>query len=72
MTEGRPKRKANAGSFKAGPDKRRHVFTEEERRRGGINGFQAAIESIIIRHPEKVHADGRHIACTFMKWVKKK
>lgn len=32
----RRKRQANRGSFKKGPDPRRHVFTQEERRRGGI------------------------------------
>ncbi len=29
-----PKRKPNSGSFKPGPDKRRHTFTRAERRRG--------------------------------------
>ncbi len=37
---GRGKRKSNRGSFRpvaiAGPDPRRHVFTSEERRRGGL------------------------------------
>ena len=38
-TRGRTKRRANRGSFKpvaiAGPDARRHLFTQAERRRGG-------------------------------------
>ena len=29
-------RKPTSGSFRKGPDPRRHVFTAEERRRGGL------------------------------------
>lgn len=36
-TRGRKKRKANRGSFRKGPDPRRHIFTAEERRRGGLS-----------------------------------
>jgi hypothetical protein len=41
----------------------RHRFTSEECSRG----FWAAIESIVSRHPNAIMADGRHIACNFLK-----
>jgi len=49
--------------FQKGADSRRHAFTTEERQRG----FWAAIESIVIRYPDAVMPDGRHIACNFLK-----
>jgi len=57
------KRKPNAGSFKKGPDPRRHRFTQNE----CVAGFWAAIEAIIIRHPDAVDSSGRHMACNFLK-----
>ena len=35
-----PERKATSGSFRKGPDARRHVFTHEERSRGGLTTAQ--------------------------------
>lgn len=45
------------------PPKGRHVFTREECQRG----FWAAIDSIISRYPNAIMADGRHMACNFLK-----
>lgn len=53
----------NPGRFRKGHDPRRHKFTTEECQRG----FWAAIESIVIRHPDKVDAYGRHMAVKFLK-----
>ena len=58
----------NRGHFKKGSDPRRHKFTPEECR----EGFWAAIESIAIRHPEKIYPDGHHIVCNFLKSVNKR
>lgn len=49
--------------FAKGHDSRRHKFSTEECQRG----FQAALESIIIRHPNAIMPDGRHIACVFLR-----
>jgi hypothetical protein len=57
--------KTNRGWFKKGHDPRRHRFTREE----CIDGFWAAIESIVIRYPDAVMADGRHMACNFLTWA---
>jgi hypothetical protein len=51
------------GKFKKGFDSRRHKFTPED----CSKGFWAAIESIIIRHPNAIMPDGRHIVCNFLK-----
>jgi hypothetical protein len=51
------------GQFRRGYDPRRHVFTPDECSRG----FWAAIDSIITRYPNAIMADGRHIACNFLK-----
>jgi len=59
----REKRKPNKGSFKKGPDARRHKFTQDE----CVKGFWSALESIVIRHPEAIDKMGRHIACYFLK-----
>jgi len=53
----------NKGRFTKGHDPRRHKFTLAECQAG----FQAAIESIIIRHPDAVDEHGRHMACRFLK-----
>jgi len=42
----------NAGSFKPGPDSRRHRFTREECVEGGRRGFQAALEAITLRYDD--------------------
>lgn len=55
--------RTNRGWFRRGHDPRRHVFTKDE----CSDGFWAAIESIITRYPDAVMADGRHIACNFLK-----
>lgn len=44
------KRKATPGSFKPGPDSRRHRFTREECSRGGVIGFWAALEAVTVRY----------------------
>lgn len=44
-------RKGNAGSFRPGPDPRRHHFTRAECRRGGKRGFAAALD----RHGERLY-----------------
>jgi hypothetical protein len=41
----------------------RHVFTREESQAG----FWAAIESIVIRHPDAVNGDGSHMARYFLR-----
>jgi hypothetical protein len=48
-------RKANAGSFKPGPDTRRHKFTREECSRG----FWTAIAVWGVTIGQKLHASGR-------------
>ena len=53
----------NRGHFKRGHNPRRHQFTSDECSRG----FWAAIDSIITRYPNAIMADGRHIACNFLK-----
>ena len=53
----------NRGRFKKGADPRRHKFTPAECQAG----FQAALVSIITRHPEWIDAYGRHAACKFLK-----
>jgi hypothetical protein len=53
----------NRGRFKAGPDPRRHKFTAEE----CSDGFWAAVESIVIRYPNAVLPDGRHMVANFLK-----
>ncbi len=55
QTKGRPMR---GRPFTKGHDPRRHKFTREECQ----EGFWAAIESIITRHPEAVTKLGVHIA----------
>ncbi len=45
-------RRANAGSFKLGPDVRRHMFTYEECVEGGRRGFRAAPESLTVRYDD--------------------
>lgn len=50
-----PKRKANAGSFKPGPDSRRHTFTPEERSKG----FWTAIAVWGVSMGARLHAAGR-------------
>lgn len=57
-------RRANAGSFKSGPDVRRHRFTREECVEGGRRGFWAALESLTVRYD-----DGR--ARTFGKFLRR-
>jgi len=52
----------NRGRFKRGADPRRHKFTREECQAG----FQAALVSIIARHPDAVDAYGRHMAVKFL------
>jgi hypothetical protein len=58
-------RKANSGSFKPGPDPRRHQFTQAERRRG----FDAFIVACWAgRIPSRVAAHiRRKIRCTGSK-----
>lgn len=55
--------KTNPGRFRKGHDPRRHKFTTVECQAG----FQAALVSIITRHPDKVDRAGRHMACYFLK-----
>lgn len=61
------KRKANTGSFRQGPDPRRHSFTAEERSRG----FWNAIQSIAERHPDAVDSSGRHMAVNFGRYLRR-
>lgn len=56
-------RRPNAGSFKPGPDPRRHKFTTAE----CSKGFWAAVESIVVRYPDAVMPDGRHMVVNFLK-----
>lgn len=56
-----PKRRGRP--FTKGHDPRRHRFTTEE----CSKGFQAALESIITRHPDAIMRDGRHMACLFLR-----
>ena len=51
------------GRFKPGHDPRRHKFTRDE----CIDGFWAAIESIVCRYPDAIMPDGRHIVVNFLK-----
>ena len=51
------------GRFKKGFDPRRHKFTQDE----CIDGFWAAVESIITRYPDAIMPDGRHMVVNFMK-----
>jgi hypothetical protein len=53
--EARPKRRANRGSFKPGPDSRRHVFTAEECSRG----FWVAIAVLGCGIGQKLNRAGR-------------
>ena len=55
--------RTNRGWFKRGDDPRRHRFTSED----CSKGFWAAVESIVIRYPDAVMPDGRHIVCNFLK-----
>lgn len=57
------KTKPNPGHFRKGHDPRRHKLTREECSRG----FWAAVESIVVRHPDAIMADGRHMVCNFLK-----
>ena len=59
------KRKANKGSFKPGPDPRRHKFTRDE----CVDGFWAAIESIMARYPEAVTSYHAHMVVNFLPAV---
>jgi hypothetical protein len=65
MSAATHKHTENRGRFKPGPDPRRHKFTKEE----CSDGFWAAIESVVIRYPDAVMPDGRHIVCNFLKAV---
>lgn len=47
----------------------RFLKGSDEARRCGQLGFQAAIDSIIARHPDAINSMGTHIAHTFMWWV---
>lgn len=53
----------NRGRFRKGPDPRRHRFTVEECQRG----FWSAVFSIVARYPDAIGADGRHMACDFLR-----
>jgi hypothetical protein len=48
--------------FVKGHDPRRHQFTPAE----CSAGFWAAVESIILRHPDAIMPDGRHMVCNFL------
>jgi hypothetical protein len=54
---------SNRGRFQKGYDPRRHKFTRDE----CSDGFWAAVESIIIRYPDAIMPDGRHMVVNFMK-----
>ena len=58
----RPAKSTHRGRFKPGPDPRRHKFTRDE----CIEGFWAAIESVVIRYPDAILPDGRHIVANFL------
>jgi hypothetical protein len=55
----------NRGRFQKGYDARRHKFTQDE----CIDGFWAAIDSIVARYPDAVMPDGRHMVCNFLQAV---
>jgi hypothetical protein len=55
----------NRGRFQKGYDARRHKFTQDE----CVDGFWAAIESIVARYPDAVMPDGRHMVCNFLQAV---
>lgn len=57
------KGKPNSGHFRKGFDSRRHKLTREECQAG----FQAALVSIITRHPDAINKSGMHMACHFLK-----
>ncbi len=64
------KRGPNRGSFKPGPDKRRHVFTREE----CVEGFWRALEKVATDE-DKAHwvdRSGRHASVNFLKWALKR
>lgn len=46
--KGATERKENPGWFRAGPDTRRHIFSESECVAGGVIGFQRCLE----KHPD--------------------
>jgi len=52
----------NRGHFCKGHDPRRHRFTRDE----CVRGYWAALNSIIIRYPDAIGADGRHMAFNFL------
>ena len=54
------KRRANRGSFRKGPDSRRHKFTPEE----CSAGFWTAISVLGLSIGKKLHASGRWPAFT--------
>ena len=54
-TTSAPKRRANAGSFRPGPDPRRHQFTPAE----CSAGFWTAIAVMGLSIGRKLHASGR-------------
>jgi len=55
QTSTKPARKANRGSFKPGPDPRRHKFTREE----CSAGFWSALAAWGVSMGAKLHAAGR-------------
>jgi len=57
-----PKRQ-NRGHFRKGLYPRRHRFTRDE----CVKGFWNAIYSIVLRYPDAIGADGRHMACRFLE-----
>ena len=63
MSAAKPATQENRGRFKPGPDPRRHKFTTAECQ----EGFWRAIESIVIRYPDAIMPDGRHIVVNFLK-----
>jgi len=56
------------GRFIKGNDPDRHKFTRDE----CITGFWNAIESIVLRHPEKIDENNNHIVIRFLKRRRKK
>ena len=59
--------------FARGHDPRRHDLTTAERQRGGREGFQAMLVSIITRYPDAVSRDGhRHMACQALPAILRK
>jgi hypothetical protein len=63
MSQEKSARSVNPGQFKKGTDPRRHKFTREE----CSKGFWAAVESIVVRYPDAIMADGRHMVVNFLK-----